>query len=63
MRILYLGGMFMDYVLNSQALTLKEIARQMRIANTMNMLRELCATGMISEAEYRDELQKLKPAI
>lgn len=53
----------MDYVLNSQALTLKEIARQMRIANTMNMLRELCATGMISEAEYRDELQKLKPAI
>lgn len=54
----------MDFVIpTTKEHSLQEIARQMRIANTMNMLRELRATGMISEAEYRDELQKLKPSI
>lgn len=54
----------MGYVMpNAQEYFLKEIAQQMRITNTMIMLRELFDTDVISYEEYCDELQKLKPSI
>lgn len=50
----------MAYIDSINSETLKNIARQMAIANKINLLRELYELGAISKEEYVNSMTKLE---
>ena len=48
------------FAMNAQEEALKEIARQMAIANSTNLLRELYNAGAISNKDFTEKMQQLQ---
>ena len=47
------------FAMNAQEEALREIARQMTITNSMNLLRELYNAGVISNKDFTEKMQQL----